>query len=286
MNEKYTDLYDQFNDGLLDRREFIKRLAVLAGGVVGANTILPMLESNYALAAIVSPSDPSLTAEYITYPGTTGPVRAYMVRDKKKMKKPGVIVIHENRGLNPHIEDVARRMALEGFLAIAPDALSPLGGTPSDQDEARKMIRKLDGESTMGNFLAAQTFLKSHSAATGMTGCVGFCWGGAMANQMAVHARDMAAAVPYYGRQPQAEDVPKIKASLLLHYAGDDKRVNAGVAAYEAALKKAGTDYQIHFYQGAKHAFNNDTNVSRYHKKAAQLAWKRTIAFLKERLRL
>ena len=285
MNRKFTDLYDEFNEGLLERREFFKKLIVLTGSVTAANLVLPMLESNYAMAAMVSPDDPNLLAEYISYPGKTGQVRAYVVRDRKKTIKPGVVVVHENRGLNPHIEDVARRLASEGFFAVAPDALSPMGGTPNDSDKARDMIRKLDRKSTLDNFLAAQKYLKSHPGSTGKTGVVGFCWGGSMSNQMAVHLPDLSAAVPYYGRQPAAGDVPKIKASLLLHYAELDQRINTGIAAYEAALKKAGTDYRIFIYKGAKHAFNNDTNVSRYHKKAAQKAWQRTIAFLKEKLR-
>jgi carboxymethylenebutenolidase len=217
--------------------------------------------------------------------GETGEVRAYLARLKGDEKLPGVVVIHENRGLNPHIEDVNRRVAVEGFLAVAPDALSPVGGTPKDQDEARSLINKLDGPSTLKNFTAAVTYLKTHTQSTGKVGVVGFCWGGAMANQVAVNSPDAAAAVPFYGRQPAAEDVPKIKASLLLHYAGLDERINEGIPAYEAALKAASVDYKLYVYEGAKHAFNNDTNAGRYHKEAAELAWKRTILFLKEKLK-
>ena len=204
---------------------------------------------------------------------------------KGDAKLPGAIVIHENRGLNPHTKDVARRVALEGFLALAPDALSPLGGTPEDADEARTLIGKLDSQTTIKNSLAAVQYLKTHPQSTGKVGCMGFCWGGGMTNQVAVNSPDLAAAVPFYGRQPAPEDVPKIKASLLLHYAGLDERINAGIPEFEAALKEASVNYKIFMYEGANHAFFNDTNADRYHKEAAQLAWERTIAFLKEKLK-
>jgi len=223
--------------------------------------------------------------EYIKYPGETGEVRAHLAMPKGDAKLPGVIVIHENRGLNPHTEDVARRVALEGFLALAPDALSPLGGTPEDTNEARTLIGKLDSQDTEKNYLAAVQYLKTHPQSTGKVGCMGFCWGGGMANQLAVNSSDLTAAVPFYGRQPAPEDVPEIKASLLLHYAGFDQRINSGIEGFEAALKKASVDYKIYMYEGANHAFFNDTNADRYHKEAAQLAWKRTIAFLKEKLK-
>jgi carboxymethylenebutenolidase len=196
-----------------------------------------------------------------------------------------VVVIHENRGLVPHIEDVTRRVALEGFLAIAPDALTPLGGTPQDPEKAPSLIQKLDSQSTLHNYLAAVRYLKTHSGSTGKIGVIGFCWGGAMANQVAVNSSDVVAVVPYYGRQPAAEDVPKIKASLLLHYAGLDEGINKGIPAYEEALKKASIDYKMYMYEGAQHAFNNDTNPARYDKKAAEFAWGRTISFLKEKLK-
>jgi carboxymethylenebutenolidase len=219
------------------------------------------------------------------YPGATGEVLAYLVRPKGDEKIPGVVVIHENRGLVPHIEDVTRRVALEGFLAIAPDALSPLGGAPEDPEKAPSLIRKLDSQSTIQNYLAAVKYLKAHPLSTGKIGVIGFCWGGAIANQVAVNSPDVLAVVPYYGRQPASEDVPKIKASLLLHYAGLDEGINKGIPAYEAALKKASIDYKMYTYEGANHAFNNDTNPARYNKEAAQLAWKRTISFLKEKLK-
>jgi carboxymethylenebutenolidase len=222
--------------------------------------------------------------EYVEYPGKTGPIRALLARPDGDAALPGVIVIHENRGLTPHIEDVTRRVAEEGFLAIGPDALSPLGGTPEDQDEARSLIGQLDGEDTVEDFVAAVEYLKTNPQCTGKVGCTGFCWGGGMANQLAVHSPDLQAAAPYYGRQPATEDVPKIQASLLLHYAGLDERINAGIPEYEAALQEASVDYELYVYDGAQHAFNNDANPDRYHPEAAQLAWQRTIAFFKQKL--
>jgi carboxymethylenebutenolidase len=219
------------------------------------------------------------------YSGATGEVLAYLARPKGDEKIPGVVVIHENRGLVPHIEDVTRRVALEGFLAIAPDALTPLGGTPEDPDKAPSLIQKLDSQSTIQNYLAAVKYLNAYPLSTGKIGVVGFCWGGAMANQVAVNSPDVLAVVSYYGRQPASEDVPKIRASLLLHYAGLDEGINKGIPAFEAALKKASIDYKMYTYESANHAFNNDTNPARYDKEAAQLAWKRTISFLKEKLK-
>ncbi len=285
MDQKIIDLYDEYTRGFLDRREFLKKLSILAGGAAAANALLPLLENNYARAEVVRKDDPRLETDNINYPGATGEVRAHFARPKGDEKLPGVVVIHENRGLNPHIEDVTRRVALEGFLALGPDALSPLGGTPDDPDKARSLIRELDSQQTLQNYLAAVRYLKTHPASTGKVGVIGFCWGGGIANQVAVNSPDLSAAVPYYGRQPAAEVVSKIKASLLLHYAGDDERINKGIPAYEAALKKASVDYKIYMYEGAKHAFNNDTNAARYNKEAAQLSWQRTISFLKEKLK-
>lgn len=284
MDQKLLDLYDDYAKGCLDRREFLKKLAVLAGSTAAAIALLPLIENTYAQAQFVPEDSPRLHVENIKYPGETGEVRAHMARLKGEAKLPGVIVIHENRGLNPHTEDVARRVALEGFLAIAPDALSPLGGTPDDVDEARSLMRKLDSEATVKNYVAAVKYLKTHPQSTGKVGCMGFCWGGGMTNQVAVNSADLRAAVPFYGRQPAPEDVPKIKASLLIHYAGLDERINAGIEAFEAALKKASVEYKIYMYEGAGHAFFNDTG-SRYHEEAAKLAWERTIAFLKEKLK-
>lgn len=286
MDPKMIDLHDDYQHGIIDRREFIRKLSLLAGSAAAANLLLPLLEFNPAQAQMmVAKDDPRLLTEDIEFPGASGPVRASLARPKENARLPGVLVIHENRGLNPHIEDVARRLALEGFLALAPDALSPAGGTPADSDRAREMIGKLDSGETLKNYLAAVKYLKSHPSATGKVGVVGFCWGGAMANQLAVHSGDVAAVVPYYGRQPAADDVPRIKAPLLLHYAGQDPRVNQGIAAFEAALKVAGVTYRLYMYEGAQHAFNNDTNAARYNEAAARLAWRRTIDFFNEKLK-
>lgn len=284
MDQKFIDLYDEYAQGSLDRREFLKKLAALAGGTAVAITLLPLIEDKYVQAQVVPEDDPRLHVENIKYPGETGDVLAHFARPKGDEKLPGVIVIHENRGLNPHTEDVARRAAIEGFIAIAPDALSPLGGTPEDVNEARSLMRKLDSQSTVKNYVAAVKYLKTHPQSTGKVGCTGFCWGGGVANQVAVNSPDLSAAVPFYGRQPAPEDVPKIKASMLLHYAGLDKRINAGIEAFEAALKEASVEYKLYMYEGAGHAFFNDTG-SRYHKEAAKLAWERTITFFKEKLK-
>jgi carboxymethylenebutenolidase len=285
MDKKVVDLYDEYNHGLLDRRGFLKRLSVLAGGILAANALLALLEGNSARADLVSKDDPRLSTEDIKYQGATGEVRGKLARPRGNAKVPGVVVIHENRGLNAHIADVTRRMALEGFVVLAPDALSPVGGTPEDENKAVALIGQLDQPSTIKNYVAAVQYLKTHPISTGKVGVVGFCWGGAMANQLAVNSPDVSAAVPYYGRQPVSEDVPKIKASLLLHYAGLDEGINKGIPEYEAALKKASVDYKLYMYEGAQHAFNNDTNAARYNKEAAELAWKRTIAFFKEKLK-
>ena len=284
MHQKIVDLYKEYVDGSLDRRDFLKRLACITGGTITAYATLTQLEANSAIAEIVPKNDPRLHTETVLYPGETGDMRAYWARPKSKEQLPGVIVIHENRGLNAHIRDVTRRMALEGFLAVAPDALSPLGGTPEDPNEAQPKFRELDGPDTIKNFVAAVKYLKTHPLSTGKVGCTGFCWGGGITNQVAVHSLDLSAAVPYYGSQPAADDVPKIKASLLLHYAGLDERINKGIPAFEKALKLAKVDYKLYIYEGAQHAFNNDTNSSRYNKEAAELAWKRTIMFFKEKL--
>ena len=285
MTQKLSDSDADCGQGSLDRREFLKKITLLTGGTAAAGVLLPFLENSYALAQVISKDDPRLLAENIKYPGETGEIRAYFARPKEDGKFPGVIVIHENRGLNPHIEDVARRVALEGYLAVAPDALSPFGGTPANPDEIRSLFQKLDPVSNTKNFTAAVQYLKTHPQSTGKVGCMGFCWGGGVTNQVAVHSPDLAAAAPFYGIQPAPEDVPKIKASMLLHYAGQDERINAGIVAFEAALRKASVDFRTYIYEGAGHAFFNDTNETRYHKEAAQLAWQRTIAFFKEKLK-
>jgi len=285
MRQELMDLYERYSQGSLDRREFLKRIALVAGSAAAASAFVPLLARDPAWAQIVAKDDARLIVEYVKYAGETGEVRANFARPKGDTKMPGVVVIHENRGLNGHIEDVTRRVALEGFLALAPDALSPLGGTPEDSEKAPALLGQLDKEKTTKNFLAAVKYLKTHPLSNGKVGVVGFCWGGAMANQVAVHSSDVVAAVPYYGAMPATEDVPQIKASLLLHYAGIDERINAGIPAFEQALKKASVNYKIYMYEGAQHAFNNDTAPTRYNKDAAQLAWQRTIAFLREKLK-
>ncbi|MGD9345801.1 MAG: dienelactone hydrolase family protein [Candidatus Aminicenantes bacterium] len=284
MDEKILGLYDEYAKGSIGRREFLKKLAALAGGTAAAVALVPSLEGSYTKTQSVAEDDPRLHVEDIKYPAESGDMMAHLARPKGEEKLPGVIVIHENRGLNPHTRDVVRRVALEGFLAVGPDACSPLGGTPEDVDEAREKMRNLDPETTKKNFVAAVKYLKTHPQSTGKVGCMGFCWGGGMTNQVAVNAPDLNAAVPFYGRQPADEDVPKIKASMLCHYASLDERINAGIEAFEAAMKKAGIEYKIYMYEGAAHAFFNDTG-SRYHKEAAELAWKRTIAFFNEKLK-
>ncbi|MCU0918115.1 MAG: dienelactone hydrolase family protein [Planctomycetes bacterium] len=282
MGQEITQSYSYRSDVLPARRAFLQGLAGFAGG---AGVIGALLPRHDARAEIVAKDDPRLSTEWIQYPGASGPMRAYLARPKAEEKRPTVIVIHENRGLQPHIQDVTRRMALEGFVALAPDALSPLGGTPEDPGKVPALLQQLDNRATIKNFVAAVEYLKTHPLSTGKVGCTGFCWGGGMTNQVAVNSPDLRAAVPYYGSQPAVEDVPKIKAAMLLHYAGSDERINKGIPAFEQALKEAGIEYKLYIYEGAQHAFNNDTNEARYHKEAAQLAWQRTVAFFKERLK-
>jgi carboxymethylenebutenolidase len=285
MRQEIIRLYDDYTHERVGRRVFMDRLAVMAGGTAAASALLPMLKNNYAKAAIVPEGDARVTTEQVSFAGAEGEISGYLAKPADASGElPAVVVIHENRGLNPHIEDVARRLALEGFLALAPDFLSPAGGTPDNEDQAREMIGQLDSARTTQNALAAVDYLKNHEASNGQVGVVGFCWGGALANQVAVHSADVGAVVPYYGRQPSAEEAAKIEAPLLLQYAGLDDRINAGIPDYEQALKDAGVDYTIHIYEGANHAFNNDTNEARYNKEAAELAWSRTIEFLKQHL--
>jgi carboxymethylenebutenolidase len=281
MNRKVDELYEEYRSGGLGRRDFMKKLALLTGGTAAAVVILP--GCNGASAQSKRGEAITLVNEFITYPGATGDMRAYLSMPEGSDKLPGVIVIHENRGLVPHIRDVNRRMAMEGFMALAPDALSPLGGTPEDEDKGREMISQLNREETVRNFVAAVAYLKTHPRSTGKVGCTGFCWGGAMTNQVAVHSPDLNAAVPYYGTTPAPEEVPGIKAKVMAHYAGDDERINSGIPAFEEALKKAGIEYHIFIYEGTQHAFNNDTG-QRYNKEAADLAWKRTTDFFRETL--
>jgi carboxymethylenebutenolidase len=285
ITQEMIDLYDEYTHLTLDRRGFMEKLAKVAGGGAAAAAIAPLIASNYAKAAIVAADDPRLAIADITYPGPTVPVKAYLAMPASRAGKlPAVVVIHENRGLNPHIKDVTRRAALEGFVALAPDLLSRQGGTPATDEEAAPMFRGINQADLVADGVAAVSFLEGHADASGKVGAVGFCFGGGIVNQMAVHSSDLLAVVSYYGRQPTAEDAAKIKARMMLHYAGLDQRTNAGIAAYEDALKAAGVDFQTFVYEGANHAFNNDTSAARYDKAAAELAWSRTIAFLKETL--
>lgn len=281
------DLFDQYVHGGVNRRQFLDEAKKFAVGGLTAATILETLSPNYAHAQQVPKDDARLKAEYATYssPQGSGTMKAYLARPAKASGKlPGVLVVHENRGLNPYIEDVARRLGVAGFLALAPDALTPVGGYPGDDDKGRELQAKLDRNKIMEDFVAGAGYLKSHPECTGKTGVVGFCFGGAVANTLAVRMPDLAAAVPFYGGQPSADDAAKIKAALLIHYAGLDERVNAGWPAYETALKANKVQYTVHFYDGANHGFHNDT-TPRYDKTAATLAWDRTIEFFDQTLK-
>jgi carboxymethylenebutenolidase len=286
MDQKIIDLYDRFTHGQISRREFMDRLTKVAGSAAAATALLPALQNNYAQAAIVPDNDPRLIIQELVFDAPNGKVKGYIARPKKGAARlPAVVVIHENRGLNPHIQDVTRRLALEGFLVLAPELLSPAGGTPENEDRARDMIAKLDGMTTATKLAAAVAPLASSGNSNGKVGVVGFCWGGARANELAAIAPPpLAAVVSYYGMQLPAKNVGTIKAPLLLHYAGLDLRVNAGIDDYKKALDAAGKKYEAYIYDGANHAFNNDTNPNRYDKTAADLAWKRTVDFLKKNL--
>lgn len=277
LNQRVIDLYDEYTHKPLSRKDFMVRLVQMAGSTAAAMSMLSLLESGCAPAA-KTPTDELMT-ERVTYPGAKGDMQAYVARPKDMKKYAAVVVIHENRGLNAHIEDVTRRAARAGYLAIAPNALSPLGGTPANEDEARQLFTKLDAEESLQNFVKVFDYLGGRKDCNGRFGCVGFCWGGAMSNKLAIHAPALKAAVAFYGMQPPLEEVPKIKSALQLHYAGIDERVNAGMTAYENALKAAGIDFEQYLYEGVNHAFHNDTSTARYNEAAAKLAWQRTLAF-------
>ncbi|MGB8489850.1 MAG: dienelactone hydrolase family protein [Bacteroidales bacterium] len=285
MDKKVSKLYQEFREGRSTRRSFVKKLALVTGGSAAAVALIPVIEDNIAMGTDFDQDNPDLVTEFIKYPGATGEMLAYMAMPAKGSKFPAVVVIHENRGLVPHIQDVTRRMAKEGFLSLAPDALSPLGGTPEDVSNVGAMFKQLDNEKTIQNFVAAVKYLKTHPRSTGKVGCTGFCWGGAMTNQVAVNSPDLDAAVPYYGRQPVEADVEKIKAPIMAHYAENDPGIDAGIPAFEEALKKYHKEYQIFIYPGTSHGFNNDTNPERYNEQAAKLAWSRTVGFFKEKLK-
>lgn len=286
FDQGLLDLFDQYVHGGINRREFLDRAKVFAVGGLTAAGLLEALSPQYALAQQVAPDDERIETEYIEYesPQGYGTVRALLARPANASGAvPGVVVVHENRGLNPYIEDVVRRVAVAGYIGLGPDGLTSLGGYPGTDDEGREMQRKLDGDRLLEDFVAAVEFLQSHDACTGNVGAVGFCYGGGVVNELAVRIPDLAAAVPFYGRQPAAEDVPQINAPLLIHYASEDERVNAGWPDYQAALDANNKQYTMHMYEGAQHGFHNDT-TPRYDEEAAKLAWQRTLDFFGEHL--
>ena len=283
MDQKIINLYDSYTHSQLSRKDFMKKLAILTGSTALALTVLPLLESNYAAAATITSDE--IDSEMVTFAGVNGEMKGLLAMPKGNRKKLGaVVVIHENRGLTPHIKEVTKRVALAGYLALGVDALSPLGGTPEDEDKGRELIGKLDANGNLQNYLKALAYLRNHQYGNGKTGVVGFCWGGAMSNKLAVADPKLNAAVAYYGSQVKAEDVPQIKASVLLHYGGLDERINAGIPAYEAALKENKIDYKVYVYDGVNHAFNNDSSPTRYNEPAAKLAWQRTLDLFKKKL--
>jgi len=284
MDQKIIDLFDRFTHGGMNRRSFFDRLVALAGGTAAATALLPLLQNNYAKAETVAPSDSSIMVGPVTFQAGTQQLSGYVAWPAIGDKFPAALVVHENRGLNPHIQDIARRLALEGFIAVAVDFLSPVGGTPEDADKARDMIGTLQESDVTGWAQAAVAFLRGHANSNGKVGAVGFCWGGGVIGRLAVAEPSLDAGVVYYGMQPPAADVARIQAPLLLHYAGLDERINAGIPAFENALKAANKVYTLHMYEGVNHAFNNDTNAARYNKPAADLAWSRTLAFLQQNL--
>jgi carboxymethylenebutenolidase len=287
FDQELLNLFDKYVHGVIDRRGFLDGAAKFAVGGLTAGMLLDALNPQFAAAQQVAPDDKRLTAERVDYPSPqgSGTMRGYLVRPASMSGKlPGVLVVHENRGLNPHIEDIARRVALEKFVAFAPDALAPLGGYPGNEDKARELFPKLDQTKTREDFVAAVAYLKGRPDCTSRVGVVGFCYGGSISNMLATRVPDLAAVVPFYGGQAQAADVPKIKAALLIHYAEKDERINAGWPAYEAALKANNVRYTMHMYPGTQHGFNNDT-TPRYDEAAAKLAWGRTIEFFNKELR-
>ncbi len=282
MDQQIINLYDEYTHKPLPRREFLERLAKLTGGMAAALAVLPLIETS-CVAGAKTQGD-NLHTEYVTWAGVNGEMKGYLARPKKRKKYAAVVVIHENRGLNAHLEDVARRAAKAGYLALASNALAPLGGTPANEDDARQLFTTLKPEESLQNFIRAFDHLEKREDCNGSFGCVGFCWGGAMSNNLAVNVPKLKAAVAFYGRQPEATDVPKIKAAVQLHYAEMDERVNARMAAYEEQLKTAGVKYEQHLYPGVQHAFHNDTSTARYNEAAAKLAWERTLAFFGKHL--
>jgi carboxymethylenebutenolidase len=288
MNDDIMHLYGEYTRGGLSRRAFLDKLAATVGGSAAAVALLPTLEAQAQAQAppppIVPDNDSRLAIDRIEYDAAGTKMKGYLARLKDGRKRPGVLVIHENRGLTPHIQDVARRFAIEGFLALGADALSPLGGTPADEAAATKMFGSLDTTQTVANLAAAVKYLAAHPESTGKVGVVGFCWGGGMVNRLMAAGTSLNAGVAYYGQQLPAADVPKITAPMMFHYGSLDTRIDAGIAEYEAALKANNKVFESYMYEGANHAFNNNTNPSRYSKEAADLAWTRTVAFFRKYL--
>jgi len=287
FDQGLLDLFDRYVHGLIDRREFLDGAASFAVGGVSATALLESLSPKYAERQQVRSDDAQVSGEYVEYssPQGAGTMRGYLVRPAgSNGDLPGVVVVHENRGLNPHIEDIARRTAVAGFLVFAPDALTPLGGYPGNDDDGRTLQGQRDRGEMQEDFVAAGSFLKSHEECSGAVGVVGFCYGGGICNMMAVRIPDLGASVPFYGGQPAVEDVPRINAPLLIHYAGLDQRINAGWPDYEAALEANGKTYTMHMYEGVNHGFHNDT-TPRYDEAAATLAWQRTVDFFNRTLR-
>ncbi len=286
INPEVFDLYDAYAHNKLDRRQFIDKLSLYAIGGLTVPSLMSFLMPNYVDSILIKQDDPRIQSDYITYdsPKGGGEIRGLLSKPSEASAKlPGIVVVHENRGLNPYIEDVGRRAALEGFISLAPDALWPLGGYPGNDDDGRAMQRKRERGEMLEDFIAAFNYLKSHEDCNGKIGVVGFCFGGWISNMMATRLPDLGAAVPFYGSQPSAEDTAKIKTPLLLQYAGLDERVNAGWPEYEKALKENDIEYKAHFYPDVKHGFHNNS-TPRFDKEAADLAWERTIAFFKEKL--
>ncbi len=282
ITQEMINLFDDYTHLSLDRRKFMDNLAKMAGSMTAAAVAASMMASNAKAQGLVPETDERLVTADITYPGAKGDMKGYLAYPKEGGPFGAVIVVHENRGLNAHTRDVARRMALEGFVTLAPDYLSDLGGTPADEEAARGLFQGLSATDVASNGVATIAFLKTHEKSNGKTGAMGFCWGGGTVNNLAVASPDLLAAVPYYGGQPNPESVPMIKAKVMAHYGGLDERINAGIPEFEAALKAAGVDYQIFIYEGANHAFNNDTSAARYDKAASDLAWSRTVALFKQ----
>ncbi|OEO28682.1 carboxymethylenebutenolidase [Devosia insulae DS-56] len=282
ISQEMINLFDDYTHLSLDRRKFMDNLAKLAGSMSAATVAAALMASNAKAQGLVPEDDARLVIEDVTYPGAKGEMRGYLAYPAEGGPFGAVIVVHENRGLNAHTKDVARRVALEGFVALAPDFLSDAGGTPADEEAARPMFQQLAAAEVAANGVATIAWLKTHAKANGKVGAMGFCWGGGTVNNIATVAPDLLAAVPYYGGQPDAAAVPNIKAKVMAHYGGLDERINAGIPAFEEALKAAGTDYQIFIYEGANHAFNNDTSAARYSKEASDLAWSRTMELFRE----